>query len=260
MTGPGDENISEMDLHAYVDGQLDESRVAEVESFLAANPDAASLVASYREQNSNFHENFDGVLDDPIPPTLLFAAQSPAWWRTWRVPVGAVAALILLFVGGTGGWVARGLQPVEPDRVGDFTRHAGAAHRIYTAERRFAVEVAAKEEKRMVRWLSKRLGTQQLRVPSLDGLGFELVGARQLATSENLPAAQFMYQDKKLRRLTLYMRKSTEPEQTSFRFAEAAGSMMYYWNDKPFAYALVGKLDKEELLKVSRAVSDQISP
>ena len=30
-----------------------------------------------------------------------------------------------------------------PDRVGEFTRHAASAHRIYTAERRFAVEVAA---------------------------------------------------------------------------------------------------------------------
>lgn len=259
MTGTADDSFNEMDLHAYVDGQLDESRAAEVEAYLAANPEAAALVEAYRAQNANFHENFDGILEDPIPSTLLVVAQTRAWWRSWKVPASAVAALLLLFVGGTGGWIARGLQPVEQDRVGEFTRHAASAHRIYTAERRFAVEVAAKEEKRMVRWLSKRLGSQ-LRVPSLDGLGFELVGARQLATSENLPAAQFMYQDKKLRRLTLYMRKSATPEPTSFRFAEGAGAMMYYWNDKPFSYALVGKLTKDELLTVSRSVSDQISP
>ena len=69
-----------------------------------------------------------------------------------------------------------------------------------------------------------------------------------------------MYQDKKLRRLTLYVRKAVSGERTSFRFAEAGDIMMFYWIDTPFSYALAGKIAKDELFEVSRMVSDQISP
>ena len=259
MSDQEDPTFTDEHLSAYVDGEVDPALRTEIEAYLAGDPAAAAKVRAYQAQIDNIHGEFDAVLEDPIPETLLMAARARPWWRGWALPASAVAGIVMLAVGGAGGWYARGLSLAEEDRVGQFTRHAASAHRIFTAERRFAVEVAATDQKRMVRWLSKRLG-HQLRVPSLSKYGFELVGARQLATPENLPAAQFMYQDKKLRRVTLYVRPTSYGERTSFRFAEAGQVLMFYWIDKPFSYALAGPLKKNELLKVSRAVSEQISP
>lgn len=259
MNTTPDRPIDDEELHAFVDGQLDADRTRTIENYLRENVEAAAQVSAYRAQNQALHDSFDEILDDPVPPTLLIAARTRVWWRGWATAAAAAAIVIGVFAGGAGGWYARGLQISDVNNETRLTRHAASAHRIYTAERRFAVEVVAKEEKRMVRWLSKRLG-HQLRVPSLSKLGFELIGGRQLATAENLPAAQFMYQDKNLRRLTLYVRKAISAEPTSFRFARTDDILLFYWIDTPFSYALAGKLQKDELFRVSRMVSEQISP
>ena len=43
--------ISERDLHAYVDGLLDEGRSAAVEAYLIERPAEAARVEDYRRQN-----------------------------------------------------------------------------------------------------------------------------------------------------------------------------------------------------------------
>jgi anti-sigma factor RsiW len=43
--------ISERDLHAYVDGLLDEGRCMAVEAYLVERPAEAARVADYKRQN-----------------------------------------------------------------------------------------------------------------------------------------------------------------------------------------------------------------
>ena len=63
----------------------------------------------------------------------------------------------------------------------------------------------------------------------------------RLLPDQGLPAAQFMYEDGTGRRLTLYMRKETGLNNTSFRFSERDGFGSFYWIDRPLAYALAGR-------------------
>ena len=44
-------SIKEQELHAYVDGQLDPARVAEIEAHLAANSQDLMRVEAFRKQN-----------------------------------------------------------------------------------------------------------------------------------------------------------------------------------------------------------------
>ena len=73
------------------------------------------------------------------------------------------------------------------------------------------------------------------------------MGGRLLPDQEGLPAAQFMYEDSSGRRLTLYVRKETGLNNTSFRFYERDGFGSFYWIDRPLAYALSGRLSRDEL-------------
>ena len=66
---------------------------------------------------------------------------------------------------------------------------AARAHMVYSPEVRHPVEVEAKEQEHLVKWLSKRLD-MQLRVPLLTGEGFELLGGRLLPGVDG-PVAQF---------------------------------------------------------------------
>src|SRR3569832_746750 len=67
--------ISELDLHAYADGQLDAARRSEVEAYLAAHPDAAMRVSDYRIQMQLLHAGIDGVKNEPVPMRLTQALE-----------------------------------------------------------------------------------------------------------------------------------------------------------------------------------------
>jgi anti-sigma factor RsiW len=140
-----------------------------------------------------------------------------------------------------------------------WARRAAVAHVVYSPEVRHPVEVGADQEAHLVNWLSKRLGTQ-LKVPDLAPLGYGLVGGR-LLPGERGPAAQFMYQDGKGQRLTLYVRTNTdETRETAFRFAQEKSIGVFYWLDRRVGYALSGEVDKAELLRVATAVYRQLNP
>lgn len=259
MTEPGN-FISDQDVHAYVDGQLEGDQLAEVDRELERDPQLAARVNAYRAQNRALRETFDPILDERLPERLLVAATARRR-SIWSHPQAIAAGIALLIIGGVAGWSARDLTAVnvaEGQKI-HYTKYAVSAHKIYTKEVRHAVEVEAKEEKHLVRWLSKRVGGK-LKVPSLKSVGFDLVGGRLLATPDDAHAAQFMFQDEKMRRLTLYVRSANVTEPTAFRYERDEKSSMFYWIDSPLAYALIGPLSREELSKISFAVYEQISP
>jgi len=110
-----------------------------------------------------------------------------------------------------------------------------------------------------VAWLSKRLGAE-LKPPKLSAQGFELVGGR-LLPGEAGPVAQFMYQDARGQRLTLYVqRDAQDSRETAFRYARENGIGVFYWLDGRFGYALSGEMDKPDLLRIATAVYQQLNP
>jgi len=46
------------------------------------------------------------------------------------------------------------------------------------------------------------------------------------------------------RRLTIYVRRARDEKNVAFRIAEARGVSAFYWVEKPYAYALIGKIDR----------------
>jgi len=246
--------IAEADLHAYVDGLLTEGRRAEVEAFLAANPQDAERVRAYQRQNKTLRVLFDPVLDEPIP------SEWEGLERRWNLPVKRYAAISAwIIVGGVLGWVLRGAYPGKPAELVTFARQAAIAHAVYTPEVRHPVEVGVEQEEHLVNWLSKRLGAA-LKVPHLSKLGYNLVGGRLLPGNQG-PAAQFMYQDEKGQRLTLYVRTdAVSNRETAFRFIQEGSVGVFYWLDGQFGYALTGEVEKAELLRVANVVYRQLNP
>jgi len=247
--------ITELELHAYVDGALSTARAAEIETYLAGHPDDAARVAAYREQVVALRREFNRVLDEPLPRRLQMPRGS---WP--RLLLRYAAAVAWIALGGVIGWQLHAYNTMGArSDASNWARRAALAHAVYSPEVRHPVEVGADQEAHLVAWLSKRLGTQ-LRVPHLASVGYSLVGGR-LLPGERGPVAQFMYQDASGKRLTLYVRtNSDERSETAFLFAQEQSVGVFYWLDRKLGYALSGTVDKPELLRVATAIYKQFNP
>lgn len=264
--------ITESDLNAYLDGELDPRGREEVETWLAIHPEDAAKLQAWRHQRDELHRLFDPVLDEPIPPAMVetvVAARRGPWRDVW---VRAVAAVLLVALGGVGGWNLRGVgsPDIEPSRFTQtpgpgaspaFVSNAVNAHVVYAVEVRHPVEVGAKEEAHLVKWLSKRVG-EPLRAPVLIAAGFHLMGGRLLSDGGR-PAGQFMYEDQAGRRVTLYLRRYDGPD-TAFRFVGGTPGLQgrpsaFYWMDTPLAYALTADLPRKELLNLAHAAYENLT-
>lgn len=249
--------ISDNELYAYVDRQLKPEHAAAVEAVLARDATLAARVAEIRAQNAALTDALDPWLAEPIPARLLAAAAPPkrglpAWLRP------ALAAAASLVLGLAIGWYARDARLEQTGTPTTFARQAALAHALYSADANRPVEVWATEEKRLVGWLTKRLGFP-VYAPNLNDVGFSLVGGRLVAGNEK-PTAMFMYENANKQRLTLQVRKLEHGTgETAFRYAVEDGVGVFYWIDDTCGYAISGNLDRTQLLSISRIVYGQLA-
>src|SRR5947209_18072037 len=135
--------VTEDELHAYVDNELPAERRGDVEAWLAAQPEDAERVQSWRAMADALHARYDGVINEPVPKRLELErlGQQPRRWL-----YGALAASLLAFViGGGTGWLAHGAIAAPPSNFQMFTDDALDAHRLYVVEVRHPVEVPGNE-------------------------------------------------------------------------------------------------------------------
>ena len=139
-----------------------------------------------------------------------------------------------------------------------WVQRAAYAHSVYVPEVRHPVEVKAQEE-HLARWLTKRL-EMPVKLFDLRAQGFELVGGRLLPDSTGAVAAQFMFERSQGTRLTLFVRRDAQGNDTAFRFAQDGGLSTFYWVDRGYGYALSGDQSREFMLTLADSVYRQLNP
>ncbi|MDH5218362.1 MAG: anti-sigma factor [Gammaproteobacteria bacterium] len=249
------EQITQEDIHAYVDGHLNDPKKQLIDQQMQVDAQLRETIEQYQQQNALLHQLYDPVLDEAVPEHLtslpLARKQRPVW-------LNMAASISLMVFGALIGWYAKDTQVIHNDIVVSLAKPAAVAHAVYTPEVRHPVEVNADEEQHLVKWLSKRLGSD-IKAPELNSSGFHLVGGR-LLPGEKGPAAQFMYEDSVGGRLTLYVRsKKVSEENTAFRFYQEGGSNSFYWIDGDLGYVLSGSVSRPQLLQVAQIVYQQLA-
>src|SRR5438105_5324570 len=205
-------SVTEDELHAYVDNELPAERRDDVETWLAAHPEDAERVRSWRAMAEALHARYDRVADEPIPKRLEIErlTQRPRRWI-----IGSIAASLLAFVaGGSAGWLAHGAA-ATPSAFQNFTVDALDAHRLYVVEVRHPVDVPGSERAHLQQWLTKRCGWD-VHAPQLDATGLKLVGGRLLPGPTG-PASFLMYESASGERFTLYASRAAT-DSTQMRY------------------------------------------
>jgi len=249
--------VTEDELHAYIDGELPADRMDAVAAWLADHPEQAALVASWRVQSESIRARYGAAVEEPLPERLKLdqvLRHDRANGRSWAAMVAA-AAIVAFVVGGTAGWMARGVSAAAPTGVDVFAGEALDAHKLYVVEVRHPVEVPGSERAHMTQWLSKRLG-ENLRVPDLQSIDLKLVGGRLLPGPTGA-AAFYMYESPSGERFTIYCAKADTPE-TALRYTGGEKVAAFYWVDDKIAYVVSGPADRERLERVTKAAYEQI--
>lgn len=154
----------EYQLHAYVDGDLDEDSMSRVEEYLRKNPEMAAKIRDYLRQKDDIRgfASREAVSDDAPAlrglATKLANRLKPRRQSRWRRPI-LVSVLL------AGGWL--GHAPYGPLAEGPrFAREIVQAHRLSSSD---PGEMLPMSPERLSRLFS-RTGEEQ-RVPDLRGLG-----------------------------------------------------------------------------------------
>jgi len=247
--------VTEDELHAYVDNELPAERRGDVETWLAAHPDDAERVQSWRTMAEALHARYDHVANEPVPKRLdLERLVQPS--RRWVY--GTIAATLLAFIAGGGtGWLAHGAA-ATPSTFQSFTEDALDAHRLYVVEVRHPVEVPGNERAHLQAWLTKRCGWDVF-APELSSTGLKLVGGRLLPGPTG-PASFLMYESASGERFTVYTAKaSTETTQMRYTTQDKNGAKegALFWTERGVGYVVSGTTNRERLSQVARLVYDQ---
>ena len=69
--------VTELDLHAYIDGELSPERAAAVEAAMAGDPALAERVRDFQADRQALVDTYRRLADAPVPAALLKAASTP---------------------------------------------------------------------------------------------------------------------------------------------------------------------------------------
>ena len=270
MSPPDD--FSDTDLSAWLDGELDATRRAQIDTWLREQPEAAARVRLWAADRDALRARFDPVLGEVVPPALVdtvWQHRAHPRWAQAAMVAGLLVAGAVVGAGGMWQWQGqRTASAIAAARTADaagtpagWVQRAALAHSVYVPEPRHPIEVRAQEE-HLSRWLTRRIDIP-VKLFVLRGEGFELMGGRLLPDAGG-KSAQLMYESldpaTPKQRVTVYLRKPDAAAPTAFSYRQQGELGQFYWVEAGAGYALVGTLPKERLLALAQAIYKQQPP
>lgn len=258
----------DLDLHAYVDGQLGPDMAADIEARLDADPDLRHAVDAMIADRDNIRAAAH-ALDAVVaagPVNLRSAALERELGRRlarrrWQTRLAGpasrqIAAGIALFAMGWGAHMA-----VAPADRGYplYVAEGLGAHTVFANDPVRPVEFTPDATSAALDWMSEKL-KRKIDSPALDALGLTLVGTRLSGTREG-PLAQFIYEDRSGNRLSLVVMPHPEgvPE-AELRVAQHDTNNVGYWSDAALDYAVIANTSGLQIETVAAEVSRNVDP
>ena len=271
---------SEELLVAYLDGELDAPRHAEVEAWLGQDDTARDQLARLSEGAAHIRAAFDEVLREEVPERLIAAARGDGTRpraaeilpfrqrrlasgftaaRHWWIAVPIAASFFGLMIGGGLVYFGLGKTPAGEDKqvaalsasTNSWLDNVAGYHKLFVSaaagQNSFADIPANGDGGEVIQKISQRTAQAGVRVPNLKPWGLIFQGAR-VVVIEGRPAAQLIYTadneavGNAIGPLTVVIGSSKRPDVTP-TFDRRQDVNVLYWRRKGHAYAIVGQAD-----------------
>ena len=274
----------EVRLSAYLDGQLPEAEMDEINAILAKDDEARGVFEKLKLGSEFGARAFDRLLQEPIPLDLVRnikeagrTEEDPSKANFAAIPIAAAprrraaiwpqalaASLMLFLAGGAVGYLvserqdaslqtaSTGFAPARTwlDDIADY-------HRIYARQTRHLAEVPASDQAHIVEWLSASTGVT-FKLPDLSGQNLTFEGARLLVAGGK-PTAQLLYRNAENEIFAICFLQS-DPVQGTTALSESMRNDigLVSWQKGNAAYVVVGPSADPGLERIAETVSTSI--
>jgi anti-sigma factor RsiW len=221
--------ISDEDLHAYVDGALDEERALLVRKALADNAALAERAALFQADKAMFKTVYASLANRPLPPKWIARAHRQARpWPRWRLAYAIAAALLLVAVGPVA-W-----RTYAPSPNAEVVEAALDAREGSPAGERSIVTKDGLKTGRDDAALRQAVASN-VHIPDLSRMGFRLRGLHLYDK-----AAEIVYRGPQDQLFTLYVRRSDGSAR--FDQFERRGLRVCIWQDDQISTVMAGNI------------------
>jgi anti-sigma factor RsiW len=241
--------LTDEDLNAFIDGELDEARDIAVASAVAASPELSERVERLILDKDMIARVYGPLIEQPVPDALrqMVTGHRPALERVRSprrfLPVAmALAAAIVAAV-----MVYPMMSGVEADPLvaEALAVRSGEVH----AERRFADTDISAEAARD-RLVQAALAVP-VKVPNLEKAGYRLVAISTYPDKGGHQALQLSYRDRNGALFTMYMRQTAGGDR--FELSARKNMQVCVWQNDDLSVVMLGEMPAHEMLKVATA-------
>ena len=233
--------IRDEDLHAYIDGELDELGRSRIQSIIDADPVLRHQLSEYRADKARLVSLYGGGLNEPLPREWIQMIESPGARRQWNArttwAIAAMAAMVLLVLAGPIAY--RNFAPkVRDDIVAD-----ALAARTQSLPPDMVVPIRSESDAKAEAAVMTRELATRVKAPDLTKMGYRLVGIDVY----DLPKRSFdlRYSDSRGRIFTLYLRRSSGA--TVFDQFERDHLRVCIWQDDVVGMVMAGPVSVAEM-------------
>ncbi|HEX7339911.1 MAG TPA: anti-sigma factor [Rhodanobacteraceae bacterium] len=241
---------SEVQLHAYVDGQLGDADRVRLERWLDRHPIRAKEIRGWQRDAQQLRAAYGDFPGSARHRTLDPMAIRVRRANRRRAHLATAAVLVLaLGIGATGGWQARSLTtPAIAAPMADALQ----AYRMFATDRHLRLDMTQHKPGQLQAWLGKHF-PHAPPLPRLNGAGFHPVGARLVATDSG-PAAMVLYENLQGGAISFYIRPPAPGKGGLPHGQRRDGQLVAtYWSGNGYNYALVSPATAADLRTIHAA-------
>ena len=246
-----EQTMSTEELHAYIDGELPESRRQEIDAVLAQDSSLAAQVAAFRADKEALRRLYGSLGTGPLPRKWIDAIErrtSPRRRRAWIAASAALAAsLVLLIIGSN---VNHGALQ------GSVVNEALSARDNIVPPTEVVVWKASARLTNANAILERTLA-MRARVPDLSDQGYALSRIQVYRSASNEGSVELIYRGPNDRDFTLYVRRS--PGKPRFDVFEQEGVRVCVWQDDVISTVMAGHMSAAEMQRLASLAYNGLS-
>lgn len=240
--------LTDEDLHAFIDGELDDARATQIAAAIAGSPETCERVERFAADKDLIARVYGPLIDEPLPPALLKAVTAERLRLPARSPmrfVPAAMALAAALVVAVIGYPVISSLGGDPLVVEAMAVRSGQVH----ADRQFAdAEVATASIRDH---LVEAALSVPVKVPNLEKAGYVLTGITAYPDRGGHQALQLSYRDRGGAVFTMYMRQTSGGDR--FELSQRKNMQVCVWQNDNLSVVMLGTMPAHEMLRVATA-------